>query len=406
MWNKGDTHFFAYIFCEKRRPVRKEKGLIVHKRYNCIVVFNKEKNAALFCKRQKNPYKGLYNFVGGKVEPGEASDKAAYRELQEETGITRRQIRLYRLMNIRYYYQDFDLELYVGKLDDEVMLQEEKNPLLWLPLSEDFTDKARFAGEQNIAHIMNVAMMYPIPEKSITQDGLYIGVDGCRAGWTAAVLDHGELRLNVYKSIASLVKEYPLFDAFLIDMPIGLRNSLNQVRPEIDARKELGVKASSVFPIPSRDAVYAKEEEEQKKVNLRVLDKSLSKQSLAIIPKIRELDEFLNDYPEYKNKILESHPEVNFTRLNGSVVLSKKKEESGLSERRHILSKYLDKRDLSGMYDKAKELGCGQDDLIDAICLAITGALHAHGQSETIPDQPETDEKGLLMQLTVPIKRY
>ena len=73
----------------------------MHRIYNCIVVFNKEKNAALFCKRQKDPYKGLYNFVGGKVEFGEESEEAAYRELQEETGITRRQIRLYRLMDIR-----------------------------------------------------------------------------------------------------------------------------------------------------------------------------------------------------------------------------------------------------------------------------------------------------------------
>ena len=57
------------------------------------------------------------------------------------------------------------------------------------------------------------------------------------------------------------------------------------------------------------------------------------------------------------------------------------------------------------MYGKAKELGCGQDDLIDAICLAVTSALHAHGQSEILQEQPEPDEKGLLMQLTVPIKR-
>ena len=137
----------------------------MHGVYNCIVVFNKAKDSVLFCKRQKDPYKGLFNFVGGKVEPGEDPDKAAYRELQEETGITRQQIRLYRLMDIRYYYQDFYLELYVGRLDEEVLLQEEKNPLLWLPLNEDFTDKDRFAGDQNIAHIMNVAMMYPIPEK-------------------------------------------------------------------------------------------------------------------------------------------------------------------------------------------------------------------------------------------------
>ena len=32
------------------------------------VVFNKNLNQVLFCIRAKEPYKGLYNFVGGKVE--------------------------------------------------------------------------------------------------------------------------------------------------------------------------------------------------------------------------------------------------------------------------------------------------------------------------------------------------
>ena len=373
--------------------------------YNCIIVFNKTKDRALFCKRQKDPYKGLYNFVGGKVEPGEDSETAAYRELFEETGITRGQIRLYHLMDIRYYHQGFDLQMYVGKLDEDVPLKEETNPLLWLPLTEDFTDRDRFAGEQNIAHIMNVALEYPIPKKTITQDGLYIGVDGCRGGWIAAVLDHGDMQLKRYKYISSLVEEYPSFDAFLIDMAIGLRNSKEQERPDDEARKELGPKGSSVFPIPSRDAVYADGEEAQKQANIRTLGKSLAKQSIAIIPKIRELDIFLNDHPEYKNKILESHPEVDFARLNGAVLMSRKQEEPGPSQRKAVLSEFLDKKDLYGMYDNAKELGCKQDDLIDAICLAVTGALYAHGQYETIPAEPMQDEKELHMQLIVPKKR-
>ena len=377
----------------------------MHRVYNCIVVFNKTKEAALFCKRQNDPYMGLFNSVGGKVEKGENSATAAYRELYEETGITRRQIRLYRLMDIRYYYQDFDLELYVGKLDEDVPLKEEANPLLWLPLTEDFTDKDRFAGEQNIAHILNVAKMYPIPEKSFTQDGLFMGVDGCRGGWVAAVLDHGDLRLERYDMVDPLVERYPLFDAFLIDMAVGLRNSSDQVRPDDAARKELGIKGSSVFPIPSRDAVYTNGEEAQKAANLRTLGKSLAKQSIAIIPKIREVDEFLNSHPKYKNRILESHPEVDFSRLNGSVLMSRKKEEPGSSERIAVLSEFLDEKDLIGIYDKARELKCNQDDLIDAICLAVTGALYAHGQCETIPEKPESDERGLLMQLTVPKKR-
>ena len=272
-------------------------------------------------------------------------------------------------------------------------------------MTEDITDRDRFAGEQNIAHIMNVAMKYPIPEKRITQDGLYIGVDGCRGGWIAAVLDHGDMRLERYDELTLLIEKYPVFDAFLIDMAIGLRNNTEQIRPDDEARKELGLKASTVFPIPSRDAVYADGEDAQKKANIRTLGKSLAKQSIAIIPKIRELDIFLNDHPGYKNKILESHPEVDFARLNGAVLMSRKKEEPGPSHRIAVLSEFLDIKDLYGLYDKAKKLECKQDDLIDAICLAVTGALYAHGQYETIPVEPELDEKGLLMQLIVPKMR-
>ena len=132
---------------------------------NCIVVFNRGKDSALFCKRKKEPYAGLLNFVGGKVEVGETSEDAAYRELWEETGIGRQQLCLYRLMDITYYYQEFVLEMYVGKLEENVTLREEKNPLLWIPLTENFADPKSFAGEQNIAHIINVALKYPIPER-------------------------------------------------------------------------------------------------------------------------------------------------------------------------------------------------------------------------------------------------
>ena len=96
------------------------------KHYNCIVVFSKNRDRILFCKRMKPPYEGLYNFVGGKVETGENSIHAAYRELYEETGISRNQITLFPLMDITYYQRKFVLELYVGQLQDEVELIEEK----------------------------------------------------------------------------------------------------------------------------------------------------------------------------------------------------------------------------------------------------------------------------------------
>jgi predicted RNase H-like nuclease len=235
-------------------------------------------------------------------------------------------------------------------------------------------------------------------------DGLYSGADGCRGGWIACILDHGEFRTERYDSVELLVKQYPAFDAFLIDMAIGLQSSADQLRPDDLAREELRPRTSSVFPIPCRQAVYADTEEEQKKENKRVFGKSLAKQSLAIIPKIRELDEFLNSHPEYNNRILESHPESDIARLHGSVVMTRKKEYPGLSERASILKKYLPGQSFAGMWDKARELKCNPDDLLDASCLAVTAMLSSHGMCETIPAAPQQDDKGLSMKLTVPQK--
>ena len=54
---------------------------------NVIVVYDRTRQQILMCLRRKDPYKGKLNFVGGKLETGESSEEAAYRELQEETGV-------------------------------------------------------------------------------------------------------------------------------------------------------------------------------------------------------------------------------------------------------------------------------------------------------------------------------
>ena len=244
---------------------------------NCIVVFSKDKDSVLFCYRKKEPYKGLFNFVGGKVEPGELSEEAAYRELFEETGIARKKIRLYRLMDITYYPQKFILEMYVGMLEEDVILREEKNPLLLIPLTENFADNYRFAGEQNIAHIINVALKYPIPKKTIMADGQYVGIDGCRNGWIAAILDYGHLRIKKYSKVLDIVRKFPTADAYLIDMVIGLQESIGELkrRPDCYARKELGRHCSTVFPIPCRQAVMVNTNDPLAVDNMRELNKAV-----------------------------------------------------------------------------------------------------------------------------------
>lgn len=78
--------------------------------------------------------------------------------------ISCKDIQLYRMMDITYYHLNFVLELYVGVLQEEVELVEEVNPLEWLSIEENFADPDRFAGKQNIAHIINVAMEFEAPK--------------------------------------------------------------------------------------------------------------------------------------------------------------------------------------------------------------------------------------------------
>ncbi|MCB6993978.1 NUDIX domain-containing protein [bacterium 210820-DFI.6.37] len=128
--------------------------------YNCIMVYNSSRSKLLFCKRIKDPYEGKYNLVGGKIEPGEEGLSAAYRELEEETGITREDIILKHMMNFTYFNQNCVVEVYVGSLKREVGLKPEKHPLLWLDMSEDFFDLDRFAGEGNIGHMVEQVRIY------------------------------------------------------------------------------------------------------------------------------------------------------------------------------------------------------------------------------------------------------
>ena len=59
----------------------KKTGEIAMKKLNVIIVFDKDENKILMCKRTKEPYKGKLNLVGGKVEKEEDELHAAYRDV-------------------------------------------------------------------------------------------------------------------------------------------------------------------------------------------------------------------------------------------------------------------------------------------------------------------------------------
>lgn len=130
------------------------------KKYNLIVVFDKSMKKSLFCIRAKEPYKGLYNFVGGKIEAGEEDYEAAYRELYEETGISNKDIDLDYFLELNYFKYGNTLQVYYGILKHDVELVEEKNKLEWVDIGDNLLDNTKFAGNYNIPHIIKQILVF------------------------------------------------------------------------------------------------------------------------------------------------------------------------------------------------------------------------------------------------------
>lgn len=131
----------------------------IMKGYNVIAVYDKDTDKILMCKRKSNPYKGLSNLVGGKIETGENGLESAYRELFEETNITKDDITLHHLMDFTYYYQNCYVEVYAGRLKNDVDVYGDENQLYWSGLNNNFFDMSLYAGEGNIGHIIEQIKM-------------------------------------------------------------------------------------------------------------------------------------------------------------------------------------------------------------------------------------------------------
>lgn len=130
------------------------------RKLNLIVVFNQNLKEALFCIRAKEPYKGLYNFVGGRVEENETDEEAAYRELYEESGISRNDIELDYFMDLTYYKYGNNLQVFYGILKHDVELVEEVNKLEWVVINDGLLNNEKFAGNYNIPHVIRQIKVY------------------------------------------------------------------------------------------------------------------------------------------------------------------------------------------------------------------------------------------------------
>lgn len=129
------------------------------KTVNLILVYNKDLSKVLMCYRTTNPYKGKYNFLGGKLDVDEDMYSGAYRELFEESGICKNDICLTHFMDYDYPIDNLKMNIFYGVLNKNLTLIPEKHPLVWMDLTEDFFSN-KFAGDGNVYHMIKIANHY------------------------------------------------------------------------------------------------------------------------------------------------------------------------------------------------------------------------------------------------------
>lgn len=124
--------------------------------YNLLLVLNPKETHVLMCYRTKDPYIGKYNLLGGKIEDNENELDSAYRELEEESGITKNDITLFPFIDFVWHPVQMKMNVFIGKLTQSKPLIHEVHPLEWIPLTSNFFDLERFAGEGNIGHMIEI----------------------------------------------------------------------------------------------------------------------------------------------------------------------------------------------------------------------------------------------------------
>ncbi|KTR02773.1 hypothetical protein NS365_20565 [Aureimonas ureilytica] len=249
-----------------------------------------------------------------------------------------------------------------------------------------------------------------------------VGVDGCRAGWIAAIEhEDGRAELRTASRFDALLADLPDDALFAVDMPIGLPERIMGAgrEAEIAARPLLSPsRRSSIFSIPARAAVETGAgpfagEAHRREVFARVCalaratsdpPRAVSIQGFGLFPRILELDALLRADAALSTRVFESHPEIAFARLNGGEAMRHSKKrggrpfEDGMAERRALLlSRGLPPELLADPLPR----GAGEDDRLDSCALLLVAHRLRAGQAVSLPDPPGRDAFGLPVAIWV-----
>lgn len=205
---------------------------------------------------------------------------------------------------------------------------------------------------------------------------------------------------QIIRTQEELREELNNYDRIFIDMPMGLEDEVYTRECDALLRKKLGAEyASSVFSPPIRPALHAPSYVEANMQSFEYTEKKLTIQSWNITPKIKILDEFLTSAPDLRAKVFESHPELLFMNLNRGKIFQKKNTKKGLRHRLDLIKVHepIAADFFRDIKEEFRRNEVEEDDIVDAMVLALAANLSVEKGIKTLPENPPVDSSGLKM---------
>ncbi len=222
------------------------------------------------------------------------------------------------------------------------------------------------------------------------------GIDGCRSGWVVATVPAAggaprsvEVVADLRGVVAAL--EAGHLAAAAIDIPIGLPAAATR-RCDVEARRLLGPRRSSVFPAPVRAVLAAASYAEACAASRAASGKAVSKQLFNIVAKIRQVDAVMS--PVLQERLFEMCPELSFAQLAGAPMGHAKKTAAGRLERLAALRGPFPGIGTEGA---GRIRGAQPDDVLDAMVGAWTARRYVAGEHLHLGG--ERDQRGLRMEI-------
>lgn len=229
------------------------------------------------------------------------------------------------------------------------------------------------------------------------------GVDGTPGGWAVVIVQGDRCEIRKAAILADLLEINSDFDIIAVDVPIGLLDAYEIGGRVCDraARRILRQRASSVFPAPVRPALAATSWHDacEKSRASGPHGKAVSKQTFAILPKIKEVDDLLQSRRKLRDVVREVHPEVCFRELVGEPMLHRKGSTAGREERRLALTRVFP--DLGAIERGGRALRLPIEDIWDAAVACWSAVRLAKGEARGLPDHIPFDATGLPMAIWV-----